>query len=90
VLWLIKWVFVAVAVLAVVTAEPEQQQAMYKGAEAFGYAVVSACRRPDSPCTAAVSSVETVVASFWPGTNSGQSETTDPQRLYYDGMSFDN
>jgi hypothetical protein len=90
VLWLVKWVFVAVAVLAIVTAEPEQQLAMYRGAEAFGYAVVSACRRPNSPCTKAVSSVEAVVAPIWSRTNIGKSETTDQQGFYYDRIPFDN
>lgn len=52
--WLIKWAFAALAVFAVYTAEPEQKDAMWNGAKAFGAAVVTACTRQASPCTNAI------------------------------------
>jgi hypothetical protein len=51
---LIKWVFAALAVFAVYTAEPEQKEAMWNGAKAFGAAMVTACTREASPCTTAI------------------------------------
>ena len=61
--WL-KWLFVAVAVFAITTAEPEQRSKMYDGAKAFGFAFVSACRRPESPCTEAIASAKAIVATL--------------------------
>ena len=61
---ILKWLFVAVAVFAIATAEPEQRSKMYEGAKAFGLAIVSACRRPGSPCTEAIASAKAIVATL--------------------------
>ena len=61
---LLKWLFIAVAVFAIATAEPEQRSKMYEGAKAFGLAIVSACQRPGSPCTEAIASTKAIVAAL--------------------------
>ena len=51
---IVKLCVIAGAVAAVVTAPPAEQRAMADGVRAFGYAVLTACTRPGSPCTMAI------------------------------------
>ncbi len=67
---LIKLCVIAGAVGAVVTAPPADQRAMYDGVRAFGYAVLTACTRPGSPCTMALGVLHSGVSRM--------SETTAP------------
>lgn len=47
---LIKLAFLALSAFAVVTADDDQKDAMWKGAQAFGAALVTSCTRQDGPC----------------------------------------
>jgi hypothetical protein len=50
VLNLIKLAFFALSVLAIVTADDNQKDAMWQGAQAYGAALVASCTRQDGPC----------------------------------------
>lgn len=65
----IKWALAALAVFSVATATGEQQLAMYRGAEAFGAAFVTACTRADSPCTRAIGVAYTIMSPESKGPN---------------------
>ena len=47
---LIKLAFLALSAFAIVTADDAQKDAMWKGAQAFGAALVTSCTRQDGPC----------------------------------------
>ena len=78
----LKWLFVAVAVFAIATAEPEQRSKMYDGAKAFGLAVVSACRRPGSPCTEAIASAKAIVVALLERASGSSSEEQRRESIY--------
>lgn len=73
---LIKWAFYGLSVFAVVTADDAQKDAMWKGAQAFGAALVAACSRDDGPCLTAAKAGTEKLAQVW---GSGRHEV--PQEI---------
>lgn len=81
----LKWVFVALAMFAVYTASPDQRSAMLQGVQAFGLALVSACTRPESPCTRAIRYTRSKIIDDPTRTHAGDpgAQPFEPQRDPY-------
>ena len=62
---LIKLAFLALSAFAVVTADDDQKDAMWKGAQAFGAALVTSCTRQDGPCLSLAKAATAKVAEVW-------------------------
>jgi hypothetical protein len=62
---LIKLAVFALSIFAVVTANDDQKDAMWKGAQAFGGALVTACTRQDGPCLSLAKMAAANIAVAW-------------------------
>ena len=62
---LIKLAFFALSVLAIVTADDNQKDAMWQGAQAYGAALVASCTRQDGPCLSLAKAVTAKFVEVW-------------------------
>ena len=80
---LIKWAFYGLSVFAVVTADDAQKDAMWKGAQAFGAALVAACSRDDGPCLTAARAGTEKLAKVWGSASDEVSQDVEPGPASY-------